>query len=160
MALVDRHERSIMVARVIGFACSLLDHEALRSAMLSRHRRVHVILPIPPSDQSSFTILEGSPADIARRRIPLQALDLSEDLKDLVRNLRDRSISLLSSENAGASAGGDVAASHPDTPTPERPIAIATTASTSQPLAPAVDVSANDLIMGRKKRRHRITGLR
>jgi hypothetical protein len=65
---VKRDERSVVISRVIGFPGALFNDDSFGIASAVSNLRIDIILPIAASWKASFSILELTPADIARER--------------------------------------------------------------------------------------------
>src|SRR5215472_6902948 len=84
---VHRRERLIVIARIVRLPRPLLDHYALRSAVLPRPLRIDVVLTIVAVRQPALSIAEHTPAHVPRQRLPVPLLDLCEDLAGLLGDL-------------------------------------------------------------------------
>src|SRR5262245_44986167 len=77
---VQRDERSIVIAGVIGAARALVEDEPLGTAILPGDARGAVVLAVPSRGEPSLAILERAPSDVARERLAAARLDRGQHL--------------------------------------------------------------------------------
>jgi len=72
---IQWHERSVMVASIVGPASVLLDNDPVRITRAAVYFGIHIVLAIVTARQSSFPILKRPAADISREGLALMLLN-------------------------------------------------------------------------------------
>ena len=67
-----------MVSGIVSFSAPLLDDESFSIAPAASSLGIDIILSIVASWKTSFSVLEGTPTDVARQRYPASLFELFE----------------------------------------------------------------------------------
>ena len=76
--LIQGHERSVMVAGIVGPAGVLLDHDPFRIPRTAAYFGIHIVLTIVAWGKAALAILELVPSDIAWQGFAIPGLELCQ----------------------------------------------------------------------------------
>jgi hypothetical protein len=69
-----------VISGIVSFSGSLLDHESFGIASAASFLGIDIILPIIAPWKTAFSVLEITPADVARQRYPTSLFELFEQV--------------------------------------------------------------------------------